>query len=178
MTIEVIQKIADYDVNLSLFLHQFRDSTKLQGIIKAANKSANDIETALFEIRDNFYLDTAIGIQLDILGIIFSEDRLGRDDNAYRIALKKKASLNYSGEPESIIEVLQSIYEGTFVNYRPYYPAKFYIDSDAIVSNIGLNKISPSGVQGYMEQYLLDGLGNYILDGNGNKITSVFNDAS
>jgi len=61
MTVEVIQKIADYNESLSLFLTQFKDSTKLQGIMQAANNSANDIETALWEIRDNFYLDTAIG---------------------------------------------------------------------------------------------------------------------
>ncbi len=175
MTIEVIQKIDDYDVNLSLFLYQFRNSTKLQGIIKAAHKSANDIETALFEIRDNFYLDSAIGIQLDILGIVFQEDRLSRDDDEYREALKIKGALNYSGEPEAIINIMNTVYGALFADYRPHYPGKFYMFTDAVLPYSKLNQFSPSGVQGYLEQFILDTEGNYILDANGNYLTCVNN---
>jgi len=90
--------------------------------------------------------------------------------------LKAKASLNFSGEPESIIDILKSIYGGTYATYRPWYPARYYIESDGIILYSALNMISPAGVQGYIENFLLDGAGNYILDGAGNYITCVLSD--
>ena len=122
-----ITKITDYNYNLDLFLAQFQNSTKLKAVMEKANDQANEIETALFEIKENFYVATAVGAQLDVLGVIFNEDRLGRTDGEYRAILQIKGALNYSGDPENIIQILKALYGATFVNYRPFYPAKFYV---------------------------------------------------
>jgi hypothetical protein len=150
-----MNKIDDYKFNLDLFLDQYKNSDRLQGIVSAADGAANDIETALFEIRDNIYLSTAIGEQLDLLGIVFNEPRAGRDDTEYRIILQIRAASAYSGEPEGIISILKSIYGAGSVQYRPFYPGKYYlwVDIDFITTAI-LNRISPAGVQGLWE-YLL-----------------------
>jgi len=168
-----ITKITDYNYNLELFISQFQISTKLKGIIETANNSANDIEISLFEIKDEFNLDIAVGVQLDIIGIIFNLERAGMSDEFYRIAIKQKSSLAYSGEPDSIIEILKAIYEATYVEYYPSYPAKYYLITDAVVVSKTLEAISPAGVNGYIGVFILDGNGNNVLDGNDNYLITI-----
>lgn len=169
-----ITKIDDYKVNADLVLSQFQDSEKLKGIMQAMGDSRNDLETALFEIRSEFEIDDAVGEQLNILGSIFVEDREGRTDTEYRQAIKAKGAQQYSGEPESIIEILKASYGATYVHYRPYYDAKYYIITDADISSEDLISISPAGVQPFVEtHYLVDALGRYIVDALGRRITSV-----
>lgn len=169
-----ITKIDDYTEFTDLILSQFQDSENLKGIISAMGEVFNDLETAVFEIRSEFEIDDAIGDQLDILGSIFLEDREGRDDTEYRQAIKAKASRQYSGEPESIIDILKASYGATYVYYRPYYDAKYYILTDADIVSEDLVPISPSGVQPFVEtHYLVDALGRYIVDALGRYITSV-----
>ena len=100
-------QIANYNEFLEKLLYQYKDSTNLNGVIAGVLENANDIETALFEIQDEFYLFNAVGAQLDIIGTVFSVSRNGLADPLYRQAIQEKAVLKYSGEPESIIEMLQ-----------------------------------------------------------------------
>jgi hypothetical protein len=169
-----ISKISDYKINADLLLAQFQDSQKLKGMMQAMGDSRNDLETAIFEIRSEFEIDSAVGDQLDILGSIFAEDREGRDDTEYRQAIKAKGARQYSGEPESIIEILKASYGATYVHYRPYYDAKYYISTDVDITSEDLIPISPAGVQPFVEgYYLVDALGRYIVDALGRRITAV-----
>lgn len=145
-----IQQITNYDTNLQLILEQYRQSVNLQGILSADNNQADDLETALFEIRDLFYLDTSEGVQLDVIGSVFNVDREGASDTDYRAAISAKAAIAGSGEPEAIIETLIVLFGATFVTYIPGWPAvpaAYYLLTDATVTLSDLEKISPSGVQ-------------------------------
>ena len=168
-----IQKIADYDFNLELFLAQYANADKLQGIMKAANKSANDLEQALFEIRDEFYLSTAIGAQLDILGIVFQVDRNGLSDEDYRQIIFQKAALNFSGEPEAIISILKTIYSATFVIYYPSYPGKYFVQTDGVITTPQIEKISPAGVGVFFGANLVSAINDFIVDAIVRFITAV-----
>ena len=169
-----MDKITDYKDNLSLFLAQYTDSVKLKGIVEAGDDSANDIETALFEIGEDIYLDNAIGAQLDIVGAVFNITRLALEtDNDYRARIRAKSALVYSGEPEAIIDILLSTYGATYVHYYPEYPGKYRILTDAVISNQALEAISPAGVGIYnlaliiaeepTEWFLVDADGNYLV---------------
>lgn len=151
---EDIQKINDYSVNLDLLLEQYKDSENLKGVIDASNDQADDLETALFEIRDLFYLDTATGVQLDIIGIIFSVLRAGLSDEDYREVISVRAALITSGEPESIITILKLLFEATFVDYFPAYPAGYALLTDSTININELEVFSPSGVQPYLLESL------------------------
>jgi len=168
-----ITQIPDYTINLELMLEQYKLSTKLRGIIDSANDSADDIETALFEIRDLFYIDTAEGVQLDTIGAVFGINRGGDTDAVYREKIKTKGSLTASGEPEAIIEILLSLYGATYVTYIPAYPgvpAAYYLMTDASVTIPSLRLFSPAGVEPMLVGYLVDQAGNNIVDQAGNKI--------
>lgn len=148
MPVDIV-KIEDYTVNTKLIIEQYKKSTNLKGMIDAIQKQADDLETALFEIRDLYYLSTAEGIQLDYIGIIFGVERQGLSDNDFRTLISATASLRTSGEPESIITILKVLYGATFVDYIPAYPtvpAAFYLITDSTISQQFLERISPSGV--------------------------------
>jgi hypothetical protein len=145
-----IVKIEDYSINTDLIIEQFKQSDNLRGMIDAVNKQLDDLEIALFEIRDLFYLSTAVGVQLDVIGRIFNVERQGLSDEDYRKLIGARASIRTSGEPESIITILKVIDGATFVTYIPAYPAipaAFYLITDATITQENLNLISPAGVQ-------------------------------
>jgi len=126
-----IQKIDDYNYNLQFLIQQYKDKEKFRKIIEAMNAKANDLETAQFEIRDNFTIDTAKGVQLDIIGEILGLERDGRDDESYRTLLKVKAEINKSAAtPEALIKTATALYNATDVQYVPIYPAKVQLWTD------------------------------------------------
>ncbi len=173
-----IQQITDYSYNLELLLEQYKNSENLKGMIDSMNDQADDLEEALFEIRNLFYVDTAEGVQLDVIGSIYGVERDGLSDSEFRTLIKAKASLVTSGEPESIINILKTLFGGTYVSYIPAYPAvpaAYYVLTDAIITVPELEIFSPAGVQPYIAGYLLDAQDNFIVDANGNKILHVLN---
>lgn len=169
----VLDKITDYKENLRLFLTQYQDSVKLTSIMSSAYDQANDIETALFEIRDEMDIETAVGTQLDILGRVFNEERLGRNDDDYRVAIKLKASTIYSGEPEAIIAILKSFFGATSVKYFPNYPGKYYVYTDTELTFEVLKPFSPAGVEGAFGYALVTEDGKFIVTEDGKKLLAL-----
>jgi len=170
---ELIQ-ILDYDEDtLDKILEQFKNSDNLKSIIKAANISANELEDALFEIRDLFWLGTAEGNQLDVIGIIWGVPRSGLNDTDYLQIIISRIAIINSGEPESIISLIKLLFAATFVTYLPDYPAGFYIYTDGTITFDQLTVLSPAGVRAALLQAIHDANGNYLADANGNVITCV-----
>lgn len=178
MSIE-IQKQTDYDVNLQYVLEQYKNSTLLLDIIKAFNAEMNKVESALFEIRDNFWLESCEGVQLDTIGAIFSEDRQGRNDTEYRAAITAKASRLYSGTPEGIYEQLNLFYGATSSQYTgpevgagDY--AQYYMSTDAVITEDELHTISPAGVLVILGKLLILENGDNLVFEDGSYILTTF----
>lgn len=131
-----IQPITDYKDFKSFLLSQFQTKERFLGIFNAFSNEMNDLETALFEIRDLFYMDTAVGVQLDIIGRVLDLARNGRTDDSYRALLQVKAALNFNaGTPESLITTAVKFFNATVVQYIPAYPAGVNLWTDG---DIGL----------------------------------------
>lgn len=176
-----LEKIPDYKVDLELIMEQWKNSSNLLGIITAALNRGNDMEDAIFEVRDLTNLDTATGINLDVLGKPWNESRENRPDDDYRIAIKRKKLEFYSGAPEEIISILKGSYGASFVMYYPQYPGKYITVSDSEVTQEQQDEISMAGVTGFKGGHLIDANGNHIVyfggfetgnivDANGNNI--------
>lgn len=67
-----IQNIIDYYVNLIII--QYNNKPKARGTVDALVSSAL-AEGVVFDVQDGFNIDTAIGVQLDILGKYIGVDR-------------------------------------------------------------------------------------------------------
>ena len=170
-----MQKHDDY--NTLVFekrMQQYKNSPRLSSIIETANDQANDLETAIFEVRDLFYLPTAEGVQLDIIGYIFNTFRQpGESDTDLRTRIQISASSRFSGTPEEIITAIIVIFGGTYANYIPLYPAGFFIATDAILTNEQIEKLAPAGVGVGELNYLVDANNVNIADANAQDIYAI-----
>lgn len=172
---ELIQN-TNYDANLALLLAQFQSSPKLKAVLSAANAQANDLELALFELRDWFWLTTAEGQQLDVIGEILQVARNGRTDADYRMDILARIGLSISGEPEGIIRVLRTLYGATSVEIIPAYPAvraAFYLTTDIELFQAELDRFTGAGIQGFLASSIIDGLDNFLVDAVGRYIVGV-----
>lgn len=159
MGIEIV-KITDYDVILELLIQQFKDKPNFNGILQALNAQAEDLETAIFEIRDNYWVDTAEGDQLDVLGAIQNESRLGRNDTAYRAAILARIGVNNgSGEFETIINALINLFGATVAQLKNAGNANLYIWTDLTLVETDFNKLQ-SIVAAGVKIYVIHGSTN------------------
>lgn len=172
-----MQQITDYTALLQpRILSQYQQAKRLLGIMEAGTLQADQIEEALFQVRNGFFLATAVGVQLDTLGKIYREPRNGRTDSDYRDAIRLRAAMAISGTPDEIILFLKNFVAGapTDLEYQPEYPGKCVIlTSDASFGTGVLDSISMAGVKGLMGDPLLDGNLDPLRDGHGNIIYSV-----
>ena len=128
----------DHEVlGVSRLATQFRESPNLIAYILNLLLEANTLEQLFIDIANNRYLDTATGIQLDILGIIVGQPREVIDtilltDDEYRLWLKARITKNSSGT--SLEEIISQI------NFLIDTPQILIIDGDTKYS-ISIGKI-------------------------------------
>lgn len=158
MSKEII-KIVDFDINNTLLLEQFKQKTKAIEIMKSISKRSKDIEDAAFEIRNLFWINTAEGDQLDVLGKIHGIARDGRNDADYRDVIEVQIIINNgSGEHEIIIELVTSIFGVTSVqllylgkaNLQIWADISLTTDNylqllDTVMAGVGLILVAGSG---------------------------------
>lgn len=103
-------------------MHQWEDKPKAIGLVEALIRELDNIETLLFELLDNRGIYTAFGIQLDIIGALFNEDRNGRSDTVYRSAILGRISQQYAdGTTEKFLESLRVISGSDNVDFWEHY---------------------------------------------------------
>jgi len=109
-----------------------------------------ELEDAVWSVLTERWVPEAVGAQLDEMGEIVGEPRLGRTDAEYRPAIELRISLNQSGgEPERIIEFLRRIAGADAVIYKEIWPAKIeiYVRGDIDESQARrVRELVPAGV--------------------------------
>lgn len=103
---------------------QFQNSPKLQALMAAIVGPLTTLETDADAVIAERWINTAIGAQLDGCGAIVGEARQGRDDDAYRVAIKFRVFVNISkGTPTNQIRGLKFLTDPTDCQYLEAYPA-------------------------------------------------------
>ncbi len=115
---------------LSRLAQQYRGKPRLAGMVIVLAKQIQEIEDMLFSILDET-VDHAVGAQLDVLGRIVGEERLGDSDANYRLRIKAGILLNVSsGTPEELLAIfrlLTSDLPGAVVQFEEQYPAALVV---------------------------------------------------
>ncbi len=84
----------------------FRGQHVVQGILDSWIQQVQLLENAVFDVIDKRMLDAATFAQLDSLGSLVGEPRLGRPDDIYREAIRLRILVNRSqGRAEDVIKV-------------------------------------------------------------------------
>jgi hypothetical protein len=102
-----ISKIEDHvERGLARLPSQFRDKPKLKAFLTVLMTPAQPLEDALWQLLTERDIDTAVGDQLDQIGVIVNQPRLGNDDDTYRRFLYVRIAINRSsGTPEELIRI-------------------------------------------------------------------------
>lgn len=123
---------------------QFQDSPKLKALVAAIVDPLRVLEEFTDEIGTKRWIDTAEGVQLDGCGYIVGEMRQGRDDDAYREAIRFRVFVNISdATPRDLIRGLKFLTKPTDCQYIEMYPAT------AILFTNGYSV--PTGIQAQMQ---------------------------
>lgn len=103
---------------INRLIEQYRESEDLHKIIEAFVQQIQFLEDAAYEFRNRLDPNELEGELLDRFGVIVDQDRLGLEDDFYRLLLLAKIGINVSeGEAERIITVFKLLTRATHVHY-------------------------------------------------------------
>lgn len=106
---------------------QYKNSSKLRGVVDALLSQCDDLEAAFFEILGSIDLRTAIGPALDYLGAIVGVTRKpGETDDAYRTRIYQYRDLQGAPTHEGLRAALQLLTWQTGIGLYPNWPAELY----------------------------------------------------
>ena len=109
-------------------LEQFRDKDRFSAMLEVLGEQVQALEDALYQVLTETSIDVAVGAQLDGLGSVVGEERAGRDDDAYRVAIRVRIAINLSeGTPEDLLALALAISGGSNALLIEYFPASFEI---------------------------------------------------
>lgn len=143
---------------LALLIEQFKGKPKIAAVLRGWLQQAQELECVFMEdLRLERSVATAVGAQLDGLGDIVGEERAGRTDADYRLAISARIRANNSGGRHEELLVIARLLLGDApeVVLTELYPAGFELEStsdplavnlDALVS--ALSVATGAGIRG------------------------------
>lgn len=122
---------------ISNLIEFFKRKPKMVSTLTAFVNQIQDLEIMFFQLLNEVTLDNAIGVQLDGIGAIVGEEREGRNDDDYRLAIRVRILLNLSnGTPEEILTIVDTMLGDRDLEFLEYFPAAFTLQ---VVSKITTN---------------------------------------
>lgn len=102
-----VERIEDVEADgLSILFQQYRDSPRLQSLIRAILGPVQDLEDDTFAMLSVYDLETAAGDQLDKIAALLNEPRSGRTDTELRRILRVRIRvLRSEGRTRDLQEV-------------------------------------------------------------------------
>lgn len=123
-----MEKIESYKEEGGKYVpEQYKNSSKLRGVVDALLAQCDDLESAFFEILGSIDLRTAIGPALDYLGAIVGVTRKPEEtDDAYRTRIYQYRDLQGAPTHEGLRAALQILTGQTGIGLYPNWPAELY----------------------------------------------------
>ena len=123
-----MEKIESYKEEGDKYVpEQYKNSSRLRGVVDALLSQCDDLEDAFFEILGSIDLQTAIGPALDYLGEIVGVTRnSGESDNAYRTRIYQYRDLQGAPTHEGLRSALHLLTGQTGIGLYPNWPAELY----------------------------------------------------
>lgn len=168
-------RIADHaDRAVDRLAFQFR-KPNMEALIRAFCVPVQRLEDALWQLYTERFVDTAIGAQLDLIGKVVKQPRLGYLDADYRRLVKARISVNKSnGTTNNLLRVARLVLgaDADSLQAEPQYPATIVIravgaiSADLATLTAGMLKQAKSGgVRLFFEYSLAEDAGTFAFDG-------------
>src|SRR5882672_579851 len=112
---------------IALLVEQFKATVDLPKYLAVYLRQNQILEGVIWDVINKRMLGVAVGDQLDQLGDLVGEGRLGRNDTDYRAAVRLRIRVNRSqGRAEDVIQVA-NLASGNTAIYNELYPANFEV---------------------------------------------------
>lgn len=109
-------------------LQQYKDTSApgVGDVVAALGSEVQALEDALFTVVDDTTADAAVGVNLDRIGALVGQDRLGMDDATYLLWVKARIRANRSsGSIDQILAVFMLLNPGATFEVVEQFPAAF-----------------------------------------------------
>lgn len=171
MSLEIIQQV---QLAFSRLMEQRKKATNLQAIVTAAANQLQLLEQVIQDFLLKRGLDAAVGVNLDIVGLIVGQDRAGRTDDDYRLRLRLRIVQNNSeGTPEDLLNIMRTLLAPLGAEFMENFPAEFAIaiiepGNDIAAAEVK-EAIQSGKIAGVNGDYIshTDGLPAFAFDGDG-----------
>ena len=112
----MLAPIADHvEQGRALLLEQYRGKPRLDALLAAYTRQVQKLEDAIWSVILGRMLENAAGVQLDKIGKIVGQKRLGEPDVRYRMLIQVRIAINRSsGYPDEIINVARLVCQPPF----------------------------------------------------------------
>lgn len=147
MTLPLKQDVVD--VGLSRLLWQWERSPLLRGMLESYLTVGQELEDSFFQLLSERGINDAIGAQLNVLGDLVGERRLGRADGKYRAAILSRGLINNSnGNPEELLTILAAATGAAAPALWEHYPGTTMLYAEVGVTPFvahAMQSASPAG---------------------------------
>lgn len=105
MTTETVDHTTE---GLALLVSQYKGAPRLEGYLSALLDEVQALEAAIQQVKAGYHIDDAVGAQLDVLGRIVGQPRIGQDDESFRTyVLARVAANKSSGRTKDLLNVVR-----------------------------------------------------------------------
>ncbi|KKK91869.1 hypothetical protein LCGC14_2708620 [marine sediment metagenome] len=126
---ELTKKITITSEALANLIEFFKNKPKIAAFISAFVDQSQDVEDGSFEVLLDTIIETAVGVQLDGIGVIVGRARGGLTDDLYRVRLQAQILLNKSsGTLDEILTIVALLEAAPIVDVSEQFPAGFVIE--------------------------------------------------
>jgi hypothetical protein len=134
---------------LGRMLSQWEDKPNITGLVQSYLENIQVVEDMWFQLLTERDIYSAVGAQLDVLGLIVGQLRLGQEDELYRQSILNRVAINTSDStPEKILEILKLITNTDTVGLWEHYPASLHLFTDGTLTNTTATALSDSAAAG------------------------------
>jgi len=130
-----------------------------------------------FQIRDGFWIQDAVDMELTILGKVWNVYRSGKSDAALRAEILIAAGRTSSGTMPEILSALLTQFGATYAEGYWMYgigrEAEYYVITDATITQLELERISAAGVGVSFGDYIIGNDGINLIGNDGEYLSSV-----
>ena len=151
------------DVASSLLLSQYRESPRVQALVRACAGAAQEIEDIGFDLLVSTTITAASGWVLDQWGAVVGEERGDLDDEDYRRFIEARILANLSDDStDRMIKIFEIVAGPGEVRHFDLFPAAYAL---TIKRNSPLTGAIRSRIRALMEEIKPAGVGLTLIEG-------------
>lgn len=114
---------------VALLLDQFKNKPRLEAWLRIYLRQVQLLDDATYDVMIARMIDLATGAQLDLIGKIVGERRLGRTDTEFRVFIYVRIQANRSaGTTPELLKIIELLSSPTPAHYDEYYPASILLE--------------------------------------------------